>query len=99
LAQAHKILVNALALACQICLQARDRAQYERSVAVRAAVRRDGTETGTPVEDVVSGDVVDAAANLVPADGIVLASGAAAHTNEPLLSGEPTESRNEPAIV
>jgi Mg2+-importing ATPase len=37
----------------------------------------------------VSGDVVDAAANLVPADGVVLASRAAAHTNEPLLSGEP----------
>jgi Mg2+-importing ATPase len=53
-------------------------------------VCRDGTVTGISIEDVVPGDVVELAAdNLVPADGIVLASRAAAHTNEPLLSGEP----------
>jgi P-type Mg2+ transporter len=43
-----------------------------------------------PVEDVVPGDVVElAAGTLVSADGIVLASQAAALTNEPLLTGEP----------
>jgi Mg2+-importing ATPase len=62
----------------------------ECSVALRAAVRRDGTAPRIPFEDVVPGDVVElAAGDLVPADGIVLASRAAAHTNEPLLSGEP----------
>jgi Mg2+-importing ATPase len=61
----------------------------KRSVAVRAAVRRDGTVMRIPVEDVVPGDVVElAAGDLVPADGIVLAS-RAAHTNESLLTGEP----------
>jgi len=47
----------------------------KRSVAVRASVRRDGAV------ELTAGD-------LVPADGIVLAS-SAAHTNESLLTGEP----------
>ena len=58
-------------------------------IAVHAAVRRDGAVTRIPVEDVVPSDVVElAAGDLVPADGIVLAS-RAAHTNESLLTGEP----------
>ncbi len=61
----------------------------KRSVAVRAAVRRDGVMASIPVEDIVAGDIVElAAGDLVPADGIVLAS-RAAHTNESLLTGEP----------
>jgi Mg2+-importing ATPase len=61
----------------------------KRSVAVRAAVRRDGAVTRILVEDVVPGDIVElTAGDLVPADGIVLAS-RAAHTNESLLTGEP----------
>ena len=60
----------------------------KRSVAVHAAVRRDGKIVETPVEDIVSGDVVAlAAGDLVPADGIVLeAEGAQA--DESLLTGE-----------
>jgi Mg2+-importing ATPase len=61
----------------------------KRSVAVRASVRRDGAVAHIPVEDIVPGDIVElAAGDLVPADGIVLASHAA-HTNESLLTGEP----------
>ncbi|MGZ8373155.1 MAG: magnesium-translocating P-type ATPase [Rhodoplanes sp.] len=61
----------------------------KRSVAVCAAVRRDGVAARIPVEDIVPGDIVElAAGDLVPADGIVLASHAA-HTNESLLTGEP----------
>ncbi|MFO1097392.1 MAG: magnesium-translocating P-type ATPase [Xanthobacteraceae bacterium] len=61
----------------------------KRSVAVRASVRRDGAVARIPVEDIVPGDIVElAAGDLVPADGIVLAS-RAAHTNESLLTGEP----------
>ena len=61
----------------------------KRSVAVRAATRRDGSVTRIPVEDVVPGDIIElTAGDLVPADGIMLAS-RAAHTNESLLTGEP----------
>ena len=45
----------------------------KRSVAVHAAVRRDGRVVETPVEELVPRDVVElAAGDLVPADGIVL---------------------------
>jgi Mg2+-importing ATPase len=70
----------------------------KRSVAVRAAVRRDGAVARIPVEDIVPGDIVElAAGDLVPADGIVLAS-RGAHTNEALLTGEPypVEKRPDP---
>ena len=60
-----------------------------RSVALRARVLRDGEPRETPAEEVVPGDIVDLeAGDLVPADGIVLASHAA-QVNEALLTGEP----------
>lgn len=60
----------------------------KRSVAVRAAVRRDGRINETPVEELVPGDVIElAAGDLVPADGIVLEA-TGAQTNESLLTGE-----------
>ncbi|WP_135467862.1 magnesium-translocating P-type ATPase [Crenalkalicoccus roseus] len=61
----------------------------KRSVAIRATVRRDGVPLRVAAEEVVPGDIVElAAGDLVPADGIVLAS-RAAHANEALLTGEP----------
>ena len=58
------------------------------TVAVRAAVRRDGKTIETPVEEIVPGDVVAlAAGDLVPADGIVLAA-EGAQADESLLTGE-----------
>ncbi len=61
----------------------------ERSVAVRADVRRDGAVTAIPVDQLVAGDVVELrAGDLVPADGIVLES-RNAHANEALMTGEP----------
>ena len=60
----------------------------KHSVAVRAAVRRDGKVVETPVEEIVPGDVIELAlGDLVPADGLVLeAEGAQA--DESLLTGE-----------
>jgi len=59
------------------------------SVAVKAAVRRDGQVVTLPVEQIVPGDVVElAAGGLVPADGILLDS-RGAQANEALLTGEP----------
>ena len=47
----------------------------KRLVAVNADVRRDGTTVSLPVAVLVSGDVVELkAGDLVPADGVVLAS-------------------------
>ena len=73
----------------------------KRSVAVHAAVRRDGRVVETPVEELVPGDVVElAAGDLVPADGIVLeATGAQA--NEALLTGEafPVDKRPGPCAA
>ena len=71
----------------------------KRSVALRAQVRRDGQSTAVLVEELVPGDVVELkAGDLVPADGIVLAS-RCAHANEALLTGEPypVEKRPGPA--
>ena len=60
----------------------------KRSVAVQAAVRRDGKTAQIPVEEIVAGDVVElGAGDFVPADGVVLEA-AGAQTNESLLTGE-----------
>src|SRR4029079_3634747 len=60
----------------------------KHSVAVHAAVRRDGRAVETPVEEMLPGDVVElTAGDLVPADGIILEA-AGAQTNEALLTGE-----------
>ncbi len=67
----------------------------KRSVAVMAAVRRDGRTLDLPVKDIVPGDVVELhAGDLVPADGIVLTSRGAI-VNEAVLTGEayPVEKR------
>ncbi|MEN0075375.1 MAG: magnesium-translocating P-type ATPase [Paracraurococcus sp.] len=59
------------------------------SVAVQAAVLRDGARQSVPVEALVPGDVVLlGAGGLVPADGMVLAA-EGAQLNEALLTGEP----------
>lgn len=67
----------------------------KRSVAVHAAVRRDGRVVATPVEEIVAGDIVElAAGDLVPADGLILEA-AGAQADEALLTGEafPVEKR------
>ncbi len=67
----------------------------KRSVAVHAAVRRDGRAVETPVEEIVAGDVVElVAGDLVPADGLILEA-AGAQADEALLTGEafPVEKR------
>ncbi|MDB5594547.1 MAG: Cation-transporting ATPase [Hyphomicrobiales bacterium] len=69
------------------------------SVAVRAAVHRDGRVVELAVRDIVPGDTVDLrAGDLVPADGIVL-SCRDATVNESILTGEPfpAEKRTAPA--
>jgi Mg2+-importing ATPase len=64
-------------------------AALQRSIAVTATVRRDGLPVELPVRDIVRGDVVELrGGDLVPADGIVLASRAAI-ANEAILTGEP----------
>jgi Mg2+-importing ATPase len=61
----------------------------KKSVAVTATVLRDGRPIEMPVKDIVRGDVVKLrAGDLVPADGIVIASRNAL-TNEASLTGEP----------
>jgi len=70
-----------------------------RSVAVTAAIRRDGKAVELPVRDVVPGDVVELkAGDLVPADGVVLES-RDAMANETVLTGEayPAEKRVGPS--
>ena len=67
----------------------------KRSVAVHAAVRRDGKAAPLPVEEIVTGDVVElGAGDFVPADGVVLEA-EGAQTNESPLTGEafPVEQR------
>jgi hypothetical protein len=133
LAQAHKILVNALALACQICPQARDRAQHgmsvhglgpcklevvlsievgqehsaeataealERSVAVRSAVRRDGTVKRIPVEDVLP--AMSASLPRAISCQPTASCWRVGRRRIPTSRSSPaslTQSRNEPAIV
>jgi Mg2+-importing ATPase len=60
-----------------------------RSVAVTAAVVRDGAATERPIAEIVPGDVVMLrGGDMVPADGIVLASNGAL-VDEVALTGEP----------
>lgn len=67
-----------------------------RSVAVTAAVRRDGRALALPVREIVPGDVVELrAGDLVPADGIVLESRGAL-ANEAILTGEPYPAAKRP---
>jgi Mg2+-importing ATPase len=73
----------------------------KHSVAVHAAVRRDGRAVETPVEEIVPGDIVElAAGDLVPADGIILEA-AGAQLNEALLTGEafPVDKRPGPCAA
>lgn len=73
----------------------------KHSVAVHAAVRRDGRSVETPVEEIVSGDIVElAAGDLIPADGIILEA-AGAQANEALLTGEafPVDKRRGPCVA
>ena len=73
----------------------------KHSVAVHAAVRRDGRSGEIPVEEIVSGDIVElAAGDLVPADGIILEA-AGAQVNEALLTGEafPVDKRPGPCAA
>ncbi|WP_246737273.1 magnesium-translocating P-type ATPase [Nordella sp. HKS 07] len=67
-----------------------------RSVAVSAAIRRDGHVVEHPVRDIVPGDVVELrGGDLVPADGVVLASRGAL-ANEAILTGEPYPAEKRP---
>ncbi len=73
----------------------------KRTVAVHAAVRRDGKAVPIPVEEIVAGDVVElGAGDFVPADGIVLEA-EVAQTNESLLTGEafPVDKRPGPCAA
>ena len=73
----------------------------KRTVAVRASVRRDGKTTDIPVEEIVSGDVIElGVGDLVPADGVVLEADGA-QTNESLLTGEafPVDKRPGPCVA
>lgn len=64
-------------------------AALRRSIALHATVLRDGKPLELPVSAIVAGDVLQlCAGDLVPADGIVLASNGA-QVNEALLTGEP----------
>ncbi len=61
----------------------------KHSVAVRAAVRRDGAVRSVAVDRLVVGDVVElAAGNLVPADGVVIEARGLA-VDQSLMTGEP----------
>ena len=80
-------------------------AALQRSIAVTAMVRRDGGPVELPVRDIVRGDIVELrGGNLVPADGIVLAS-RGAMANEAILTGEPypveksSETSKSPSIT
>lgn len=69
-----------------------------RSVAVTAAVVRDGTAAERPVAEVVPGDVVQLrGGDMVPADGILLASNGAL-VDEAALTGEPYAVEKRPGI-
>ncbi len=60
----------------------------KRSIAITAQVRRDGTLTPLPVEQLVPGDLIElAAGDLVPADGVVLQANAV-QVNQAALTGE-----------
>ena len=64
-------------------------AALRMSVALRAEVSRDGTFVQIPVEAVVPGDIMRVrAGDIIPADGLVIASDAFT-ANEAALTGEP----------
>lgn len=68
---------------------AREVDALQRSIAPKAAVRRDGRAVDLPTEAIVPGDVVELGpGDLVPADGVVLESRGAT-ADEALLTGEP----------
>lgn len=70
-----------------------------RSVAVTAAVRRDGRVIERPVRDIVPGDIVELrGGDLVPADGAVLTSRGAL-ANEAILTGEPYPAEKRPGAI
>ncbi len=71
----------------------------KRSIAIHVDVRRDGALSSIDVEQVVPGDIVRLSpGDLVPADGVVVAS-EAGRTNEALMTGEPypVEKRRGPS--
>jgi Mg2+-importing ATPase len=73
-------------------------AALQRSIAITATVRRDGISVELPVRDIVRGDVVELrGGDLVPADGIVLASRGAL-ANEAILTGEPYPVEKSPEM-
>ncbi len=64
-------------------------AALKLSIALRAAVRRDGVLVELPVAQIVAGDVVSlTAGDLVPADGLIIKANSA-QANESILTGEP----------
>jgi Mg2+-importing ATPase len=86
------IVVVALSIILDVTQEHRSEAAADalkRSVAIHADVRRDGITTSIPIEQVVSGDVVELrAGDLVPADGLIIES-RDLHVNEALMTGEP----------
>jgi Mg2+-importing ATPase len=98
------LVVIALSIALEVTQEQNAEKAVEalkRSVAVSAAVRRDGRVVETPVEELVPGDIVElAVGDLVPADGMVLESNGA-QTNEALLTGEafPVDKRPGPCAA
>ncbi|KQY29958.1 magnesium-transporting ATPase [Caulobacter sp. Root487D2Y] len=76
-------------------------AALRQTIALRAAVWRDGKVAQLPVAQLVAGDVVElAAGDLVPADGVVLEANGV-QVNQALLTGEPypVEKASEPAAT
>lgn len=73
-------------------------AALQRSIAITATVRRDGAPVEIPVRDVVRGDIVELrGGDLVPADGVVIASRGAL-ANEGILTGEPYPVEKSPEM-
>jgi len=99
--QSFVIIVTIVALSIVLDIVQEHKAEtavdaLRRSVAVTAAVRRQGRVTERPVRDIVPGDIVELhAGDLVPADGIVLASRGAL-ANEAILTGEPYPAEKRP---
>jgi Mg2+-importing ATPase len=69
-----------------------------RSVAVQAAVRREGACVSVPLDELVPGDIVELiAGDLVPADSRLVKS-RDLFVNQALLTGDPIRPKNRPAI-
>ena len=74
-------------------------AALRQSVALQAEVRRDGAFVQIPVEAVVPGDIMRVrAGDIIPADGLVIASDAFT-ANEAALTGEPYPVEKRRGIV